>query len=220
MLAGAEQRRRYGKVHLVDQSGLEILPDRIHTAAEPDILVLRRVPRALQRRLDAVGDEVEGGAALHGERGARMVGEDEYVAVVGRVVAPPALPVVIRPRTPYRPEHVAAQDIGSDVIESACREVIVHAGRAALPSKHLPKCARGDKPLVHLFTADTERVGAVLAGTGAVAVERDGEGVDAKLRHVVLLRRSAEFGLRPSRLHLYRLRIATGCSMDRLIAEC
>src|SRR5262245_7857430 len=126
---------------------------------------------------------MEGGAACHGERGARMVGEDEHVAVVGRVVAPPALPIVIRPRPPYRPEHVATQDICSDVLETACREVIMHAGRAALPSKQLLKCARGYKPFVQIFAADPEGVGAVLVGAGAIAVEGDGEGVDAKLGH-------------------------------------
>ena len=42
--------------------------------------------------MNAVGDEVEGGASFHNEGLAGVVGEDEDGHVVGRVVAPPAFP--------------------------------------------------------------------------------------------------------------------------------
>ena len=48
-----------------------------------------------ERLVDALGDEVEGRAALHLERGARVVRQDEHRHMVRRVVAPPAAP---RPR--------------------------------------------------------------------------------------------------------------------------
>ena len=48
--------------------GLQVLTNRGHAATEPNVLVARRVPRALQRRVDAVGHEVEDGAALHLQR--------------------------------------------------------------------------------------------------------------------------------------------------------
>ena len=66
-------------------------PTRTSRAARP-----RR--RLLERGVDAVGDEVEGRAALHLERRARVVRQHEHRHVVGRVVAPPALPGVVGPR--------------------------------------------------------------------------------------------------------------------------
>jgi hypothetical protein len=52
----------------------------------------------------------------------------------------------------------------------------------SLPKDPLDR-ARGEGPLVQVHAADAEGVGEVLAGAGAVAVEGDGEGVDAKLGH-------------------------------------
>ena len=37
VFAGSEEDRGNGKVHLVDESGAEILPDRRHAAAEADV---------------------------------------------------------------------------------------------------------------------------------------------------------------------------------------
>jgi hypothetical protein len=46
-----------------------------------------------------------------------MVGDDEHRVVVGRVLAPPALPLPVAPvTTADRPEHVSAHDRGPDVL--------------------------------------------------------------------------------------------------------
>ena len=45
-----------------------IRPDRGHTPAQPDILSVSRLASPLQRRVNAIGDEVEGGAAVHRNR--------------------------------------------------------------------------------------------------------------------------------------------------------
>src|SRR5690349_15441040 len=52
-------------MQIVDQPRREVLADGRHPAAETDVLVARRRLRLPQRRLDAVGHEVKGGAALH-----------------------------------------------------------------------------------------------------------------------------------------------------------
>src|SRR5258708_7756235 len=128
MLAAAEQNGRDRKVHLVDEARLQILPDRRDTAADPHVTAVRRLARTLERRVDALGDEVKRGAALHRDGGARMVCQHEYRAVIRWVVAPPALPALVRPRAAQRPEHVAAENPSADIGEAAHREIIVDAG--------------------------------------------------------------------------------------------
>ena len=45
-------------MHLIDQSGEKILPDRGDPAVETDVLTIRSIGRALKRGVDAIGDEV------------------------------------------------------------------------------------------------------------------------------------------------------------------
>ena len=58
-------------------------------ARDDDVAVPGHRPRLRQRRLDAVGHEVERRPALHHQGLARVVRQDEDGRVVGRVVAPP-----------------------------------------------------------------------------------------------------------------------------------
>src|SRR6516165_3528683 len=121
MLASAEQHGRYGEMQFVDEAGGEVLADGGGAAAEPDILALGAREGALQRRLDAVGDEMKGRAAFHLDRRARMVGQHEDGRVIGRVVAPPAFPALIRPGAADWAEHVTAEDPGPDILEATAR---------------------------------------------------------------------------------------------------
>ena len=63
-LAGAEEDRDHVDMHLVDQPGLQVLLDDARPTAQRHVLVAGRRPSLLEGRLDAVGDEVEGGASL------------------------------------------------------------------------------------------------------------------------------------------------------------
>jgi len=69
-----------------------------------------------------------------------------------------------------------------DEMHLAISPVLLGAGEHLL-AERAPERAGVDEPLVQLLAADTERVGAVLIQAGAIAVERDGEGVNAKPRH-------------------------------------
>jgi hypothetical protein len=69
----AEEDRGDRDVQLVDESGTEVLPDRVGAAADPDVTGSGGLAGALQRLVDPAGDEVEGGAAGHRDRVARMV---------------------------------------------------------------------------------------------------------------------------------------------------
>src|SRR5262245_27941139 len=131
---------------------------------------------------------MEDSTALHFQRRAWMVREDEDWHVVRRIRAPPALPLMVRPRPAHRPEHVAAHDPGAQILERAGREVVVDARRPAVSPQDLTlKDARRTKPLVQLFTAAAERMITVLGRAGAEAVCRHAEGVHAKLGHGRLL---------------------------------
>src|SRR5258707_13061965 len=132
MFAAAEQNGRDRKVHLVDEARLQILPDRRDTAADPQVAAVRRFVRTLERRVDALGDEVKRGAALHRDGGARMVRQHEDRAVIWWIVAPPALPALVRPRATHRPEHVAATNPWPDIGAAGRPGRIVGAGIAAV----------------------------------------------------------------------------------------
>src|ERR1035438_425553 len=75
-----------------------------------------------QRSRRAGVDEVERRAALHLNRRTGIVGEYEHRVLVGRIVAPPPLPVQILPRAALRPEHVAAHNVRPDIGHPPARE--------------------------------------------------------------------------------------------------
>jgi hypothetical protein len=81
----------------VDEVGVKKLPDRGRPATESDILALRGLPGPLEDRGRIAVDEVECGVR-QGERRALVVRHHEYRSVERRLVAPPALPVVVAPR--------------------------------------------------------------------------------------------------------------------------
>src|SRR5580700_2508536 len=108
-----------------------------------------------------------------------MVGEDEDGCVIRRVFAPPAFPGVVGPGSTNGAEHVSTQNPGSDIGETAGGKVVIDAGCAAVTSMDSLKCFGGEEPLVQGESADAERVGEVLMGAGAVAVEGEGEALDS-----------------------------------------
>ncbi|WP_306667921.1 4-hydroxythreonine-4-phosphate dehydrogenase PdxA, partial [Klebsiella pneumoniae] len=57
-----------------------------------------------------------------------MVGQHEDRHVIGRGVAPPALPRIVGPGAAHRAEHVAAEDPGADIVEAARGEGIDASG--------------------------------------------------------------------------------------------
>ena len=102
---------------------------------------------------------MEDGAAFHLQRRGRMVGQDEDRHVVRWIRAPPALPLIVRPGSAHRSEHVAAHDPGAEILERACREVVVDAGRPAISPQDFPLEGAGWKePLMQLFAAAAQRL--------------------------------------------------------------
>src|SRR3954466_12869071 len=132
--------------------------------------------------MNAVSDEVERGASLHHLRLPRMMREHEGRHVIGRLVAPPALPAVIRPRAANGSEHVPPQNPRPDVVEATLGELVVDALLAFTHSLHRAPDVRADEPFHDVEAIDAEWILEILARTGAVAVEGNAE-VSAKSGH-------------------------------------
>ena len=170
-------------MHLVDQAGAQVLLDGRHAAAEPDILALGRLPRALERDLDARGDEMEVRCPHHRERGARVMRRHEHRRVVGRFVAPPTLPVVVRPRTSHRTEHVAPENPGADVGEPLLRKLVVDT-RLSLALPYILRLVRvGRTHSINSRPPTPSGFCESLARARAVSVDGDREALYAQFRH-------------------------------------
>ena len=109
-----------------------------------------------------------------------MVGEDEDVAVVGRVGAPPPVPRLVRPWPAHRAEHVPAEDPPADVIEAGGDEVVVEARLAPIGAGHLRAGPGRKDPVVQVGSAPAQGVLQVLARSRHVAVDRHGDVVGTK----------------------------------------
>src|SRR5215467_13825837 len=100
--------------------------------------------------MDAIADKVKRRLSLHGNRCARMVGQDEDRRMVRRVLAPPTFPILIRPGSAEWPEHIATKNPRTDVLKSPRSEVVVQPGGTATAAEQLPKSASTPQPFVKL----------------------------------------------------------------------
>src|SRR6202041_3353021 len=164
-----------GEMHLVDQPGAKILTHRLYATTDLHVAALGGEPRLRQRRLDTVGHEYEGGAALHLDWIARMVGQHEGRRVIGWIVAPPALPARVRPGTADRPEHIAAEDERAEPVHRTICVGLIDAVRAAVLTGHCPEHARTEHPLVQLLPTLPERIFKPLLSPSPEPVDRDRE---------------------------------------------
>src|SRR5688572_12880664 len=173
--ASAEQDRDHHDMHVVDEPRGKELADHGGASAEAHILT----GRGLTRRFERLGrrgiDEVEGRAALHLDRRARVMCEDEYGCVERRVRSPRALPVRI-----FVPSWMAklagAHDLGADSGLEQPREGVIDATAAARPLPGPPPSSK--HPFVQPVAGVTKMCVAALTLASAETVERDREVVD------------------------------------------
>src|SRR5689334_12506577 len=120
------------------------------------------------------------GAALHVEWRPRVMRQHEDRHVIRRIVAPPAFPLIVRPRSTHGAKHVTAHDPGAEVFERTHREVVVDACRSAVPPQHrtLKRLGRYE-PLVQLLTTAAKRLIEALFNAGAETIGRYSERVHA-----------------------------------------
>src|ERR1700754_422793 len=159
-------------VELVERAGRDRLLDGGAAAVDLDGLLAGGLAGQFQGLVEAFGHEVEGRAALHLQRFARVVREDIDVVVEGRVVAPPAAAVfVLLPGAGAAAVHLAAHDPGARAGDRLTHDVAVDAGLPALVIVSLAPRHRREGPLVQLLAADAERVLHARVRAGHEAVE-------------------------------------------------
>ena len=158
-------------VHEVDQVRGQELAEARGSAADADVQATCGLLCYFEGLGGAGVDEVEGGAALHGDGGPGVMGEHEHRGVEGRLIAPPALPLIVGPRAALRAELVAPHDLRADPRRPVARDFVVHAGAAPGLAVYVPGGTGGEEPFQQpAFRVPEGRVD-VLALTGAEAVQ-------------------------------------------------
>src|SRR5437879_9424843 len=142
MLPGTEQDRSDCERQLVRQGGAQILPYSGYAATEADVAAARGSGRLLQSVVNAPGDKTKLRTSRHPERRPLVMRQHEDRRVIRRLVAPPALPAVVRPRAPHWTEHVAPENPGTDSGKALLRDSIVDSRLSIVMAVHLPPHAR------------------------------------------------------------------------------
>jgi hypothetical protein len=182
-LAASEQDRRDSHVHLVDQACAQILLDRGCAVPSRTSFSGGRLECPRKRSFDSVRNKVKDRAPPHLDGSARMVGENEYWMMMGRLIAPPAFPCFIAPGSAYRPEHVAPHDGGADIGLSESNKLVVEACLAVFPARFPTESAGPERPFVQSPSAYAERIVEALIRPGRLSVEGDCDIVDAQFWH-------------------------------------
>ena len=163
---------------MVDEPGRQELADHGWASADADVLSFRSLASLLERLGRRRGHEVERGAALHLDRGAGVVGEDEDRRVERRVGAPPAFPFGVLVPAGIA-ELPGTHDLGADPLVMQSHPRIVDPAVPAGLTDHLVPPAGDKHPLVQPVTGVAERLVAAQTFAGPESVERDGEELDA-----------------------------------------
>lgn len=164
-----------GEVNLIHVAGLNVLPHRLGTAADLNVLCACRFARPLQRIFDAVRDEMKRRSAQHLDRRSWIMRQYESRRMIRRIVTPPALPLIVRPFPTNGSEHVATEDEGTETFHCAPGEPVIKASFTVLFSQHLAKSSRREKPLKELLATQTKRMIQTLSGSRSEAIKRDTE---------------------------------------------
>src|SRR5271155_3553791 len=109
-------------MQLVNQGGAQVLANGGYAAAEADVTAARCNGRLLQSGLNTFRHKAKLRTSGHPERCPRVMREHEDGRVIRRVVAPPTLPAVVRPRASHRTEHVAPKNPSTD----SCKPLLGH----------------------------------------------------------------------------------------------
>src|SRR5438477_3600867 len=167
-------------MQLVDQTGTLILPNGGNPAAEANVAPACRSARLLLQDVNAFGDKMKLRTSPHPERRARVMRQHEDRRVIRRLVAPPALPGVVRPRASDRTEHVAPKNPGTDPGKALLSNAVIDSRLAIVIIVHPPPHARVEEPLHQLSPHNAERMLEILVRPSAVAIDGNREAMDAE----------------------------------------
>jgi hypothetical protein len=116
------------------------------------------------------------------------MGQYESWRMIRRILTPPAFPLIVRPFSADRSEHVAAEDEGAEALHCTLGEPVIKTRFTAVFSNHLTKSPRWEKPLKDFPASQTERMIQTLSGSRSKAVERDTESGNFYSGHQFLRR--------------------------------
>src|SRR5512143_2924476 len=171
-------------MQFVNQGRAQILPNSGYAAAEADVAAACSSGRLLQSGLNTFGYKAKLRASRHPKRLPRVMRQHEDGRVIRRLVAPPALPAVVRPRASDRTEHIAPKNPGSDPGKTLLRNSVIDSRLSIVIAMHPPPYACAEEPLHQLRAPDAERILEVLVRPGTVAVYGNREALDAEFRHL------------------------------------
>src|ERR1700687_6168952 len=134
-------------MQLVNQVGAKILPNSGYASTEADVAAVRCGGRLLQSGMNAFRDKTKLRSSRHLNRRPRVVCQHKDGRVIRRLVAPPALPTVVRPRAPYRTEHVAPKNPGTDSRKALLRNSVVYSRLSIIIAVHPSPYAGVEEPL-------------------------------------------------------------------------
>src|SRR5437660_3463208 len=134
-------------MQLINQGSAQILPNSCYAATDADVAAARCSGRLLESGVNALGDKAKLRTSRHPKRRPRVMRQHEDGRVIRWLVAPPALPAVVRPRASDRPEHVAPKNPGTDSGKALLRDPITDSRFAVVMAMHRPPYAQGKEPL-------------------------------------------------------------------------
>src|ERR1700694_5590038 len=172
-------------MQLINQGSAQILPNSGYAATEADVAAARCGGRLLQSGVYAFGDKAKLRTSRHPKRRPRVMRQYEDRRVIRRLVAPPALPAVVRPSASDRTEHVASKNPGADSGKALLRNSVIDSRLSLRIAVHLPPHACVEEPFHQLRASDAERILEILVRPGTVAVNGNREALDAEFRHYI-----------------------------------
>src|SRR5438552_3568981 len=134
-------------MQLINQGSAQILPNSCYAATDADVQAARCSGRLLQSGVNAFGDKAKLRTSRHPKRRPRVMRQHEDGRVIRRLVAPPALPAVVRPRASDRTEHIAPKNPGADSGKTLLRDPVIDSRFAVVMAVHRPPYAQGEEPL-------------------------------------------------------------------------
>src|ERR1700687_5448030 len=123
-------------MQLVNQGGPQILSDGGYAATEANVAAAGGSGRLLQSGVNAIGDKAKLRTSRHLERRPRVMRQHEDGRVIRRLVAPPALPAVVRPWASDRAEHVAPKNPGADSGKALLRNTVIDSRLSVVMAMH------------------------------------------------------------------------------------
>src|SRR5438128_8623051 len=125
-------------MQLVNQGGAQILPNGGYAATKADVAAVCCSGRLLQSGVNALGHKAKLRTPRHPKRRPRVMRQHEDGRVIRRLVAPPALPAVVRPRASHRTEHVAPKNPGADSVKALLGDSVIDPRLSIVMAVHVP----------------------------------------------------------------------------------